>query len=229
MRTVFLFIFLSLPLLALPQKPEGDIVYTEEFTPETISLQVEKPGWVYSSKSGGRKRGALKTGTSVQLVSFTDKAYFVRGKKENGIGVSGWVTPAAFSSKDPEFVSKLKQVHARQLVVRELIARQEVALGMTTGETLQVLGEPTKTKLRRNAEGQTQVWEYIEYEEISHFSTVHDPYTGLFFRKFSHTTNEEVSKIVIEFENDCINAFEVSENNGPVNPTTVAAPIIFTW
>jgi len=131
MKTFFLFILLTLPVLALPDKPEKGVVYTEEFSPQSISLKVEKAGWVYATKKGGRKRGALKIGSTVDLVSFTEQAYFVRGKKEDGVGVSGWVTPAAFSAKDPEFVEKLKQVHARQLVVRELIEKGEIALGMT--------------------------------------------------------------------------------------------------
>ena len=88
------------------------------------SSKSKKPGWVYSTKQGGRKRGSLKVGINVELVSFTEKAYFVRGKRDNGIGVSGWVTPTSFSSKDPKFVEKLKQVHARQLLVRELIEKK---------------------------------------------------------------------------------------------------------
>ncbi len=229
MKTFFLFILLTLPVLALPDKPEKGVVYTEEFSPQSISLKVEKAGWVYATKKGGRKRGALKIGSTVDLVSFTEQAYFVRGKKEDGVGVSGWVTPAAFSAKDPEFVEKLKQVHARQLVVRELIEKGEIALGMTTDEALLVLGEPTKTKLRRSAKGQMQVWEFIEYEEIKHYTTLRDPYTGAYFRKLSHSTKEEISKTLVEFENGCITAFEISENHGPGKPTIVSAPIVFLW
>jgi len=224
----FLFLF-ALPLMALPDKPEKDVVYTEEFAPKGITLKVEKPGWVYASKKGGRKRGALKVGIDVQLVSFTEKAYFVRGKKESGEGVSGWVTPAAFSSKDPKFIEKLKQVHTRQLLVRELIAKKEIALGMSTDEAGKVLGKPTKTTLRRTAEGQTQVWEFIDYEKVSHFTTTRDPYTGAIYRRLSHTTNEEKSKTLVEFKNGHVAAYEISENNGPGNPKIVTSPIIFSW
>ncbi|MFT7302081.1 MAG: hypothetical protein ACI8UZ_000917 [Akkermansiaceae bacterium] len=224
-----LFLLLALPLMAMPDKPEKDVVYIEEFAPTGITLKVDKPGWVYATNKGGRKRGALKVGIDVELVSFTDKAYFVRGKKESGQGVSGWVIPAAFSSKDPKFVEKLKQVHTRQLLVRELIAKKEVALGMSTSEASQILGKPTKTTLRRSAKGQTQVWEFIDYEKISHYTTVRDPYTGAIYRRLSHTTNEEKSKTLVEFENGYVSVVEISENNGPGNPTIVTAPIVFTW
>ncbi|HBI32103.1 MAG TPA: hypothetical protein DDY45_08705, partial [Verrucomicrobiales bacterium] len=148
MKTIAcLLLFLVFPAMALPDKPEKGVVYVEEFAPKGIKLKVEKPGWVYSTKQGGRKRGSLKVGIEVELVSFTEKAYFVRGKRDNGIGVSGWVSPASFSSKDPKFVEKLKQVHARQLLVRELIDKKEVAIGMTPEEVSKIHTRPTKTKV----------------------------------------------------------------------------------
>ena len=224
-----LFFLLALPLMALPEDLEKNVVYVEEFTPNGIKLKVEKNGWIYSTNKGGRKRGSLKTGIEVELVSFTDKAYFVRGKRENGTGVSGWVTPAAFSSKDPKFVEKLKQVHTRQLLVRELIAQKEVAIGMAPEEVSQIHRKPTKTKIRRNAKGQTRVWEFIDYEKINHYTTVRDPYTGAIYRRLSHTTTEEKSKTVVEFENGYVSAIEISKNNGPGSTKIVTAPIIFTW
>jgi hypothetical protein len=80
MKTIAcLVLFLAIPAMALPDKPEKGVVYVEEFAPKGIKLKVEKPGWVYSTKQGGRKRGSLKIGINVELVSFTEKAYFVRG------------------------------------------------------------------------------------------------------------------------------------------------------
>lgn len=226
---VSLLLFLAFPVMAMPDKPEMGVVYVEEIAPKGIKLKVEKPGWIYSTNEGGRKRGSLKVGIDVELVSFTEKAYFVRGKRDNGIGVSGWVTPAAFSSKDPKFVEKLKQVHTRQLLVRELIEKKEVAIGMTPEEVSQVHTRPTKTKVKRTAKGQTTIWEFIEYDAINHYNTVRDPYTGQIYRQLTHTTNEETSKIVIEFENGYASSIEISENNGPGNPTIVGVPVIFAW
>lgn len=228
-KAAFLFFALACVAPALPDKPEKDVVYVEEFSDDGIKLKVEKPGIVYATKKGGRNRGILKTGVDVELVSFTDRAYFVRGKREDNMGVSGWVTPAAFAAKDPKFVAKLKQVHTRQLLVRELIEKKEVALGMTPEEVAQIYPKPTKTKIRRNAKGQTQVWEMIEYDKIHHYAMVRDPVTGAFFRQLTHTTNEETSKVIVEFENGFVTAIEESENNGPGKPTIVSAPIIFAW
>ena len=126
-------------------------------------------------------------------------------------------------------VAKLKQVHTRQLLVRELIAKKEVAIGMTPEEVSLIHRKPTKTKILRNAKGQTQVWEFSDYEKINHYTTVRDPYTGAIYRRLSHTTTEETSKTVVEFENDFVSAIEISENNGPGSAKIVTAPIIFTW
>lgn len=231
MKTIIplLLFVLSGPAFALFEDEKQEVVKVEEFAPDGITLKVEKPGIVYPTNKGGRQRGALKTNTEVELVSFTDRAYFVRGTRTDGEGVSGWVTPAAFSAKDPKFVEKLKQVHTRQLLVRELIANEEVALGMTPEEVSQIYPKPTKTRIRRNAEGQTQVWEMIEYDEINHYRLVRDPLTGTVFRQLSHTTTEEKSKVVVEFENGFVTAIEKSENNGPAKPTVVAAPVVFAW
>jgi hypothetical protein len=233
MKPVLPFLLLALalvgPLPASIDDPEKNVVYVEEFSPDEIKLKVEKPGIVYATNKGGRSRGTLRTGTEVRLVSFTDRAYYIRGTRTDGLGVSGWVSPAAFSSKDPKFVEKLKEVHTRQLLVRELIEAGEVALGMTPEEVRQIYPEPTKTKVRRNAEGQTQVWEMIEYDEINHYAMVRDPVTGAFFRQLTHTTTEETSKVVVEFEDGFVTAIEQSKNNGPAQPTIVASPIIFAW
>lgn len=217
------------PAMGQFDEPEEDVVLVKEFAPDGIELKVEKPGIVYATKKGGRSRGTLKTGTKAELVSFTDRAYFVRGTRTDNLGVFGWVTPAAFTTKDPDFVEKLKKVHKRQLLVRELIANEEVALGMTPEEVSQIYPEPTKTKVRRNAKGQTQVWEMIEYDEINHYATIRHPTTGVLFRQITHTTREEISKVVVEFENGYVTAIEESKNNGPRRPTMVGAPIVFAW
>lgn len=229
MKAFLCFLFLALPLMASIDDPEENVVYVEEFAPKGITLKVEKPGWIYATNEGGRKRGALKTGIDVELVSFTDRAYFVRGKRENGTGVSGWVTPAAFSSKDPKFVEKLKEVHSRQITVRELIANKEVALGMTPEELEKILGKPNKTTLRRNADGQTEIWEFIDYETVDHFATFRDPSTGALYRRFTHTTEEIKSKQVVEFENGFVSSTEQTKNKRGARPKVLTFPVVFSW
>jgi len=208
---------------------DPDVVYVEEFSEAPIKLQVAKPGWVFSTKKGGSKRGALKVDTNVELVGFTEKAYKIRGTRQDGIGVSGWVSPAALTAKDKDFASKIQAVFERQIVVRELIANNEIAIGMTDLEVDQVLGKPTKSKVRRTAKGQSATLEYIDYEIENHYANFRDPISGGIYRQLTHQTKEEKSKTVVEFENNIVIAIEESEDNGDTRRRIVATPILFFW
>ncbi len=207
---------------------DPDVVYTEEFTDKKIELLVLKPATVYATKKGGRKLGVLKVDTKVTLIGLTEKAYKIRGTATHG-GVSGWVSPKALGSKDRDFVENFKKVYERQKVVRDLIARHEVAIGMSVEEVSASLGKPTKTKVRQTIKGKTGVWEFIQYEEQDHYQTVRDPLTGRVFRQYSHTTKEELGKIVLEFEGEVVTAIEETENNEGGKVKIVAPPLVFGW
>lgn len=207
---------------------EPDVVYTEEFTDDQIELLAVEPGTVYATKKGGRKLGVLKVNTKAKLIGFTDRAYKIQGEATHA-GVSGWVSPKALASKDKDFVENLKKVYERQLEVRELIANHEVAIGMSMDEVAAALGEPTKTKVRRTAKGQSGSWEFIEYEEVDHYQTVRDPYTGALFRRKTHTTREELNKLVVEFEDEVVTAIEETENNDGGRVKIVVPPLVLGW
>jgi hypothetical protein len=207
---------------------EPDVVYTEEFTDKDIELLAVKPGVVYATKKGGRKLGVLKTNTKAKLVGFTERAYKIEGQASHG-GVSGWVAPTALASKDKDFIENLKKVYTRQVEVRELIANHEVAIGMSMEEVGAAMGRPTKTKVRQTAKGKSGKWEFIEFEEIGHYQLVRDPQTGQVFRRLTHTTKEELSKLVVEFEDDVVTALEESENNEGDAVKIIVPPLVFGW
>jgi len=222
--------------LAHGQRPslldsDPEVVYTEEFSEKKIELLVVKPGPVYSSKKGklgGTWLGQLKQDTKVELVGFNETAYKVRGTSDRG-GVSGWVSPKILASKDKDFVENLQKVYRRQIDVRTLIANHEVAIGMSMEEASQSLGRPTKTKVRRTAKGQSGQWEFIEYDEISHYQTVVDPVTRQVYRQLTHVTKEEMSRLVVEFENDIVTATEESESREGGAVKVVVPPLVVTW
>lgn len=210
---------------------DPEVVYTNEFTEDRIELLVAKTGPVYSSKKGkfgGTWLGQLKEGTKAELIGFDESAYQIRGTSDRG-GVSGWVSPKILASKDKDFVENLKKVYHRQLEVRELIVNQEVAIGMTLDEVAKSLGTPTKTKVRQTAKGQSGQWEYIEYEEVKHYQTVYNRTTGQRYRQLVEVTKEELSKLVVEFENNVITAIEQSESHDGGTVKIVVPPLFFTW
>lgn len=208
---------------------DPEVVYVEEFTDKKIELLVVKPGTVYATRKGGRKLGVLKVDTQVTLLGITEKAYKIRGTAVHG-GVSGWVSPKALGSKDKDFVENFKKVFERTRTVRELIENHEVAIGMSPEEVSAALGRPTKTKVRQTAKGRTGKWEFIHYEEQDHYTYVRDPLTGGVFRQFSHTTREEIGKIVVEFENEVVTAIEESEDNeGGGKVKIINPPLVLGW
>ncbi len=208
---------------------DPDVVYVKEFTDKKIELLVVKSGTVYATKKGGRKLGILKMDSKVTLLGITDKAYQIRGTATHG-GVSGWVSPKSLGSKDKNFVENFQKVYERQKVVRKLIANHEVAIGMSIDEVATSLGRPTKTKVRQTAKGKTGKWEFIQYDEQEHYNTLRDPITGKLFRQYSHTTREELGKIVVEFKNEVVTAIEESETNeGEAKVKIVVPPLVFGW
>lgn len=207
---------------------DPDVVYSEEFTEKEIEFLVARPATIFATKKGGRKLGVLKADSKVTFIGMTEKAYKVRGTATHG-KVLGWVSPRFLASKDKDFVANLRKVYARQKLIRELVANHEVAIGMSTEEVSASLGKPTKTKVRQTVKGRTGVWEFIEYEDQDHYQAVRDPVTGRVFRQYSHTTKEEIGKIVVEFENEVVSAIEESENNEGGKVRIVTPPLVFAW
>lgn len=231
MKTRLLVAALLLPFWAVAQTLNTDpnVVYVDEISENPIQLKVVKEGTVFSTKKGGRKRGVLQIGSMIDLVGFTENAYKIKGKRTNGDGVSGWVSPLALTTNDQDFVKKFKAIYERQMIVKELIENKEVALGMTEDEVYQSYGNPTKTRVRRTKESVTMTWEFVEYEIENHYSTYRDPATGATYRQLSHTTKEEVSNTTVEFENGIVSAVEESEDHGKARRRTVASPMVVFW
>jgi len=211
----------------LEQDPE--VVYMDQHFEKAVELVVIKEAPVYSDKEGRHRLGALKADQKVKLEAMTERAYRVRGQGTRD-GIVGWVPPWAFASKDPDFVENLKKLYERQQAVKKLIAANEVAIGMTMDEVGEALGSPTKTKVRRTEKGKSGSWEFIDYEETKHYTTIRDPYTGAIYRKLSHVTQEEKGKTLVEFEDDVVSAIEQSEDRRRGgNVRIIVPPVVFGW
>ncbi|MBK1883316.1 hypothetical protein JIN85_12890 [Luteolibacter pohnpeiensis] len=207
---------------------DPDVVYLDQTVKNPIMLEVIKEAPIYSTKEGTRQIGTLQINQTLKLEAMTEKAYRVRGK---GVGkaVVGWVGPWAFKSKDPDFVENLKKLYQRQIEVVALIDANDVAIGMTLEEVTSSLGKPVKTASRKTANGETGKWEYIEYEDVKHYVTRIDPYSGAVYRQFSHITREEKSKTAVEFENNVVTAIERMEDEKGANVRIIVPPVIFRW
>jgi len=204
------------------------VVYLEELVDPPIKLKVVKEAPVYADKEGNRRLGYLKADQSVTLEGMTEKVYRVRGQGTRN-GIAGWVAPWAFSHPEKDFVDKLKQFYERQIAVTEIIEAKGIAIGMTLDEVAQSRGKPTKTSVRRTAEGETGSWEFIDYEEVKHYITRIDTVSGQAFRQLSHVTQEEKGKSVVEFANGIVTALEETENNGGGSVRIIVPPLVLNW
>jgi hypothetical protein len=240
MKTVLvsaLLLSLFLPVSAQTKRPERkslldrepDVIHLGEHVKKPIELRVIKDATVFSDKNGKNKLGSLVADQVVVLEAMTEKAYKVRGQGAKH-GIAGWVGPHAFASKDPDFIANLKKLHARQIQVQALIDEQQVAIGMTMEEAGKARTEtPTKTTVKQTDKGRTGRWEYIEYEQVSHFNYVRDPISGQVFKQLSHVSKEEKGKTVIEFENDVVTSVEESEQKSDSGVKIIVPPVIFAW
>ena len=208
---------------------DPEVIYLEEHVEKPVELLVIKEAQVFSDKEGKRPLGSLVKDQKVILQAMTDRAYRVSAQTA-GNKVTGWVAPWAFASKDPKFVENLKSLYERQMEVKKLIADNKAAIGMTLDEAGKALGSPNKTKVRQTAEGRSGSWEFIDMEEVRHYTYVRDPATGRTFRQFSHVTQEEKGKTVIEFEDDVVTAIEQTEtDDGAGRVRIVVPPVVFAW
>jgi hypothetical protein len=207
---------------------DPDVVHLAEHVKEPVELQVVKDAPVFSDKNGKSKIGIIKADQTVVLEAMTERAYKVRGQGAKN-GISGWVGPGAFSSKDPNFVENLKKLHSRQLEVAALIEEKQIAVGMTPDEVSQARGNPTKTSVKQTEKGQTGRWEYIDFEQVQHYSYRRDPVSGQVFRQLSHVTQEEKGKTVVEFENGVVSSLEESEQRRGAPVKIIVPPVVFVW
>jgi len=207
---------------------ETDVVYINETPSLNIELNVIEQAPVFSDKNGKIKLGYLKKGQIVPLEALTDRAYRVRGQGLND-GIAGWVAPWAFSAKDPQFTEQLKKHYQRQIQIRELIAKKEIAIGMTADEVSIVLGIPTKTSIRQTKNGQSGVWEFITYREQKNYATIRNPKTGEIFRQLISITQVESGKKIVEFEDNIVSSIENSTDASNSNVRIITPPILFMW
>lgn len=207
---------------------DPEVVYMEELSIGKIELLTLQRTLVYDGKQAKRALGAYPTDTKLELLAIGKHAYKVRGRATHGT-VAGWVNPKVLASKDKDFIANLKTTYERQLVVKELISNQEVAIGMTLQEVSQALGEPTETEVKQTREGNTGEWSYIVTEEEKHYRLVIHPHTGQTFRQLSHVTTEEKSRTTVGFKNNVVATISRKENNGAGKVNVVPIPVHYTY
>lgn len=152
---------------------EAGAIYLSDFDLEPLKLALREPAPCYFEMSARRYAGTLRFPQAVKLDAVAPNGMLrVRGNAKQG-GVAAWVNPAYLEPLPPDFVANLQRAEERRREVEALIARNEVAIGMTPDEVARSLGKPQKRSSRTSRDGSSQVFEYIRYKLIP--QTVYSP------------------------------------------------------
>lgn len=120
-----------------------------------------------------RYAGTLRFPQSVQLDAISEDGLLrVRGNAKQG-GVAAWIEPRYVEGLPADYLALARRAEQRRRQVDDLIARNDVAIGMTLDEVARSLGKPQKRTSRTGRDGSTQSFEYIKYKLIP--QTVYTP------------------------------------------------------
>ena len=141
---------------------EAGAIYLSDFGQRPLQLKVLRPSACYFDLALSRYAGMLRFPQIVQVEAVADYACRVRGNALQG-GVAAWVPYADLEPLPEGLLANLKKSEERRHVVDALIARNEVAIGMTIEEVGRSLGKPQKITNQADQQGSTQIWEFIKY------------------------------------------------------------------
>ncbi len=149
-----------------PISREAGALYLADFSKDLPRFKLTGPAPCYFEADMQRYAGTLRFPQAVQLDAVSSRGMFrVRGNAKQG-GVAAWIEPQFLEGVPADLVDNLRKAEERRRQVDELIANNEVAVGMTLDEVTRSLGKPQKKSSRVGREGSTHVFEYIKYDII---------------------------------------------------------------
>ncbi len=145
---------------------EPGVIYLSDFHEKLPRFRLVAPAPCYFEASMQRYAGTLRFPQAVQLDAISAQGLLrVRGNAKQG-GVAAWIEPQYVTGLPENYLEIATRAEQRRREVEELIARKEVAIGMSLDEVTRSLGKPQKRSSRTGREGSTQTYEYIKYELI---------------------------------------------------------------
>lgn len=216
-------------LLAAPIIREPGAIYLSDFDAKPMKLSVLAPAPAYFDYAGTRYVGTLRFPQAVEVQAISDRAYRIRGNAQQG-PILGWVDPKSLQPIAPETLATLKKAEERRVVVADLLARNQVAIGLTATEVEASIGKPQK-RTTKAAKGQTpeQIWEYVKYATIPQNTNIVGP--GGAFSVATTYVKTPIGHLTITFKDGVVESLDQSEGTILTgNETTIVAPpILVVW
>ncbi|HRJ72124.1 MAG TPA: hypothetical protein PLS03_07855 [Terrimicrobiaceae bacterium] len=150
---------------AAPIIREAGAIYLSDFGQKPLKVKILRPAPCYFDIGMTRYAGTLRFPQIVQIEAVTESACRIRGNAQQG-GVAAWIPFNELEPLPPDLVANLRKSEERRQVVEALIAKNEVAIGMTMAEVGRSLGKPQKTTKRADKDGTQQVWEFVKYDLV---------------------------------------------------------------
>ena len=141
----FLFLIVG-EIDAAPIIREAGAIYLSDFGQKPLRLKVLRPAPCYFDIGMTRYAGTLRFPQTVQVEAFADNGCRIRGNAQQG-GVAAWIPYSELEPLPEGLLANLKRSEERRRVVDALIARNEVAIGMTIAEVGRSLGKPQKVTI----------------------------------------------------------------------------------
>jgi hypothetical protein len=150
---------------ASPIVRDPGAVYFSDFGLKPLNLKVLRAAPCYFDIAMTRFAGTLRFPQTVRVEAVADHGCRIRGNAQQG-GVAAWVPYAELEPLPDGLLANLKKSEERRQVVEALIAKNEVAIGMTMDEVGRSLGRPQKKSKRADKTGSQETWEFIKYELV---------------------------------------------------------------
>lgn len=214
---------------ATPIIREPGAIYLSDFDDKPMKLRVLEPAPAYFDFAGTRYVGTLRVPQVVTVQAVSDRGYRIQGKAQQG-QILGWVAPKYLQPIPPETLATLKKAEERRVVVADLLARNQVAIGLTPEEVEASIGKPQKRTTKSSKDQSTeQIWEYVKYATIPQNTTVAGP--GGVVTIATTYVKTPIGRLTVTFKEGTVESLDQSEGTILTgNETTVVAPpIIVYW
>jgi len=212
---------------ASPILREPGAIYLSDLSEKPLRLPLKAPTRATFEATQTRYAGTLRFPQQVEIQAVKGDLFRVRGIAQQG-QILGWIPIESVADVPENFVADLELAEERRLIVADLIAQNEVALGMTEQEVGLSLGRPQKTTKRADAQGSEQIWEFVRFQLVPQQTTVIGP--GGVATIGTTWVKVPVGTLTVTFTDGLVSALDQTEGNIlQGNQVSVVAPPIFVY
>jgi len=231
-RTIFLaLLFCTTVASAVPSDPiirEPGAIYLSDFTDKPLKLRVLQAAPAYFDFAGTRYVGTLRIPQVVEVQAIAPQAYRIRGNAQQG-QILGWVDPRYLEAIPAAVLDTIRKADARRRQVDALIAKNQVAMGMTSAEVERSIGKPQKrTAHASSGQAVEETWSYVKYTYIPQNTNVIGP-NGVVTVTTTYIKTPS-GQLTVTFKNGIVDSLDQSEGSILTgNETTIVTPPVLVY